>query len=527
MNSLVESFSVKFHDQDLPIEGIINNDDERFGILKLKIREGKIIKYPLFLLFSLDITGSMSEPASHNSTKIDCLIQTFNNIISFLSTCGATVYIKVNTFNETCVTLVDTTLVTPTNVNVIQEQIKKALEPNGCTNIGAALKKAATDMNFYINENPKNIVGHIFLSDGDPTSGERNFTVLANMIDIKYQNTFLGFGIHHNAELFQMFASKRLAEYRFIDNVEISSLVYGEVLNNYLYPGINNIAITITNASIYDYNTNTWVTSLFEDTICTEIERIYHIKTRNLNDVIITATLSGELKGIPIDSMEDYDNERTSQVEKLCELQSTFNNANKENLDRYLFRQKVQELLFRSKELNSGSSINKEDLVKCMKDTFKTIKAYMQDNDLVSDSFFVMLCDDIHIVYRTLDSQVGVMYATSRITCQGKQQSYQTSSPAQIINNVTPNQHPSVFQMSSMPCTPRRGGRSGIHFGGAVPHPPFQFGSFINPPLPGDPLSALGDDLDLYSPSKTTNKTCFSTPTAIKTMSSIMKKNDF
>jgi hypothetical protein len=81
--------------------------------------------------------------------------------------------------------------------------------------------------------------------------------------------------------------------------------------------------------------------------------------------------------------------------------------------------------------------------------------------------------------------------------------------------------------MSSIPCTPRaRGGRSGIQFGGAVPHTPFQFGSVINP-LPGDPLSALGDDLDLYSPSKTTNKTCFSTPTAIKTMSSIMRKNDF
>jgi hypothetical protein len=441
MNSLVESFSIKFHNQDVPIEGIINTDDERFGILKLKIREGKLISYPLFLLFSIDITGSMSEPASHNSTKMSCLIQTFHNIISFLSTCGANVYIKVNTFNETCVTLVDTTLVTPTNVNVIQEQIN-ALEPDGCTNIGAALKKAATDMNSYINENPKNVAGHIFLSDGEATSGECNFTVLANMIDINYQNTFLGFGIHHNATLFQMFASKRLAEYRFIDNVEISSLVYGEVLNNYLYPGINNITITISNASVYDYNTNTWVTSLFEDTICTEIERIYHIKTRNINDGIITATLSGELKGIPIDSMEDFNNERTSQVEKLCEVQSTFNNAIKENFDKYLFRQKVQELLFRSKELNSGNSISKEDLIKCMKDTFKTIKAYMQDNDLVNDSFFVMLCDDIHIVYRTLDSQVGVMYATSRITCQGKQQSYQTSSPAQILN-VTPNQHPS------------------------------------------------------------------------------------
>ena len=45
--------------------------------------------------------------------------------------------------------------------------------------------------------------------------------------------------------------------------------------------------------------------------------------------------------------MEDFNNERTSQVEKLCEVQSTFNNAIKENFDRYLLRQKVQELLFR------------------------------------------------------------------------------------------------------------------------------------------------------------------------------------
>ena len=69
----------------------------------------------------------------------------------------------------------------------------------------------------------------------------------------------------------------------------------------------------------------------------------------------------------------------------------------------------------------------------CIKDKikllFNQLKRFIQDNDYENDAFLKTLCDDLSIVYNTIEDYHGNAYAISRHSAQGGQQSYNTSSP--------------------------------------------------------------------------------------------------
>jgi hypothetical protein len=121
------------------------------------------------------------------------------------------------------------------------------------------------------------------------------------------------------------------------------------------------------------------------------------------------------------------------------------------DLTNYLFRQKTQELLFKTKEhlqnireykekdhqFKRYKSVFKEtdvltdvlttktDVLKAqLKDFFKSMLDYIEANKLKDDEFFKMLCDDIYIAIKSFDMENGLMFAAARHTSQGRQQSY-------------------------------------------------------------------------------------------------------
>ena len=51
----------------------IINENETFGILSIKMKKTKKTEFPTLLLFTVDITGSMNEPAYNNVSKLDVL----------------------------------------------------------------------------------------------------------------------------------------------------------------------------------------------------------------------------------------------------------------------------------------------------------------------------------------------------------------------------------------------------------------------------------------------------------------------
>jgi hypothetical protein len=48
-----------------------------------------------------------------------------------------------------------------------------------------------------------------------------------------------------------------------------------------------------------------------------------------------------------------------------------------------------------------------------------------------------MLCDDIYIAYKTINSPLGIMYTSARHTSNGRQQTYMCSATQNFYNPQT------------------------------------------------------------------------------------------
>jgi len=446
MSSIIENAYFEFHSSAvLPISNIVN-ENENFGIVSLKIKKTNIINTPTLFLFTIDTTGSMDEPAYKNITKLQVVKQTFRSMMNYLSKLETPIFIRVHSFNETVKNVIDNILISQDNVNEITSKID-ALYSNGSTNIGQALKKANDTMKQYSIENPEHQVIHIFMTDGQATHGITNNDDLVKIVDTKFTNNFVGFGFDHNALLLQKLSDLENSEYLFVDNMENTTLIYGEIIHRYLYSAIKNAELVIENGVIYNWKTNTWDSKLIEPIIVSEIEKYYHIKTTNIADINI------KLYGV-----NTYDNSNTFQLLNVIEVMPDLiqlkerNNENNSDeyisddddvhsnydeddvqivpvdLSKYMFRQRTQELLFKSINVGFENYDENQKIKTELKKFFKTMRDYMRFNNLLKDKFMITLCDDICITYRSYGTEHGIMYTTSRSTSQGRQQTY----------NVTP-----------------------------------------------------------------------------------------
>lgn len=414
---------------EIPALDIIN-EDETFGILSIKMKKTKKTEFPTLLLFTVDITGSMNEPAYNNVSKLDVVKQTFKSMVRYIVSLDTTnIQLRVHAFNEQVDVVIDNIIVNKENEEKILSIIQ-SLEADNCTNIEKALHYANDTITTILEKEPTLQVSHIFMTDGDPTSGECNANILATMVNNTFPNVFIGFGSTHNVVLLKKLSDFENCDYLFVDNMEKSSLVYGETLHRYIYPALKNVEIVIDNGFIYDWKTNNWVERLVEPIIVGEIEKIYHIKTTQPTSVC------AELYGIVCSTAEigdptDYNMlsgvlEHLESVSVVPALVNVATNKIKNDLTKYMFRQKTLELLFKAKSIDDKVEVKlfKQQL----KLFFKTMRMYMKTNQLYEDKFLINLCDDISIMYHSIGTQLGMMYTTARQTSQGRQYTY-TSTP--------------------------------------------------------------------------------------------------
>jgi hypothetical protein len=101
----------------------------------------------------------------------------------------------------------------------------------------------------------------------------------------------------------------------------------------------------------------------------------------------------------------------------------------KTNLCPYVYRQKTQEIMYMVKNKEFFTNHEKKEWKTKMKSLFKNIRKYLRSFVLVKEeeSMMKMLCDDLSIIYQTIDYSNGAMYALSRFTSQGRQQAYTVS----------------------------------------------------------------------------------------------------
>ena len=423
--SVIENSFCQIHSHTDGLDLDVLNEGEQFGILSMKMKKTKITERPTMILFSIDNTASMEEKAYRNTTKLEIAIKTLKNIMTYLSTIDAPVYIQLYTFNLEVRSVIDTILVNKSNVEELINKIEK-IAANNSTDIGYALKCANENMTKYHKTNPTHQIIHIFMTDGEPTSGECNAEKLSTMVNNDFPNIFVGFGEYHNVNLLKKLSDKDNGDYQFVDNMENTSLIYGETIHRYLYPALQNVEITIENGFIYNWKTNSWATKLYEPVIIGEIEKIYHIKTRTPYDFIcdvygiVCSLLANDIENQQTITNELQHLESISVLPALIDINT--NKIEETNLAKYLYRQKTQELLYKAKE-----SKNKDDnkIVKLeMNAFFKNMREYVKTNNLVDDKFMKNLCDDICITYRTIGTHLGAMYNISRLTTQSRQQTY-------------------------------------------------------------------------------------------------------
>ena len=339
------------------------------------------------------------------------------------------IQLRVHAFNEQVDVVIDNMIVNKENEEKILSIIQ-SLEADNCTNIEKALHYANDTITTILEKDPNLQVSHIFMTDGDPTTGECNANILATMVNNSFPNVFIGFGSTHNVVLLKKLSDFENCDYLFVDNMEKSSLVYGETLHRYIYPALKNVEIVLDNGLIYDWKTNNWVERLVEPIIVGEIEKIYHIKTSQPTSVC------AELYGIVCSTAEigdptDYNMlsgelEHLESVYVMPALINVATNKVNDDLTKYMFRQKTLELLFKAKSIVDKQEVNvfKQEL----KVFFKKMRMYMKANDLYQDKFLINLCDDISIMYHSIGTQLGMMYTTARQTSQGRQYTY-TSTP--------------------------------------------------------------------------------------------------
>lgn len=413
-------------DDDIPFN-IFEDSSEKFGTLTIKMAKKDITTTPIFILLSIDVTNSMDSIVkavyrnNEKISKMDYMIKTCKNMVEYLSNQPVDIYITVHAFNTNVIVVIENEKITAETKNSIIEKFEY-LKPKGSTDIGLALVESQKTLTEYREKNPTHKISHIFMTDGEPNAGILNESILESLINKDFNNVFVGFGKDHNSTLLCKLSENGKSEYHVVIDEENTGLVYADTIYQLLFSAIENIKITMNDGLIYNWKTNTWSNYLEQNVFVSETEKTFHIRTHNPSNVsaLINGVISDQYiveqlldEVVPLPDLLETDGEQHMHTD----------------LSKFIFRQKVQEILF---EL-SRSSIKQPRIQKRfetlenknnLRTFFAKMRQFMRNKGLLTDPFMLLLCDDILVVYNSLNTCESTMYLSARQISQGTQQSY-------------------------------------------------------------------------------------------------------
>ena len=430
-----ENSKINYKIVDLPIL------DSTFGILNMKAKTVAVTSISQDFVFSIDNSGSMSDLCSDGRTKMRHILHTLKNMIHYFNDNPLiNANITVFTFDDAVRKTVERTRVTPENICEIVSMIDK-IRPLSSTNIEGALISSKEYITELKKLYPDTEISHIFMTDGDATSGSKDYEVLRQHVDRSVKNAFIGFGIEHDANLLNLLGGTANSSYHFIDKLETAGFVYGEILHEILYKSLKNGELVIKNGLIYNYKSNLWTNKLAIGDIIGESDKTYHIISDNPSCCIITISGTNYKDCNHYNTIVFFDED----INKNCDL------------TKYIFRHRTLQLLFEVNEFetekhikNSSDSdansrfdgglslrlsintlmnnqeinLKESNLKRKLIEFITEIKNYITNNHLTDDKFLKNLCDDIYISYNTLGSKYGKMYTCARQSSQGTQRCY-------------------------------------------------------------------------------------------------------
>jgi polyhydroxyalkanoate synthesis regulator phasin/uncharacterized protein YegL len=344
-----------------------------------------------------------------SASKIEQAIFTLKKIVDYLEEHpNIRANVTIFKFDDIFTTVIERTNITEDNYKSIQRIIGK-IKPNGGTNIGMALEETTKYIRELKTAYPTHQISHIFLTDGEVTSGEFDPNNLKQLVDKTVYNYFIGYGSGHDSKLLGILSDFEKSSYHYIDAIEKAGFVFGEILHNITHKLLYNCEIVVEHGVIYNYNTNLYTNRLYIGDIVGESNKVYHLFT----DTPTTC----------------YVHLKTREPLEIHMFQETEHDLSFVN---YAFRHRTLTLLGEVKQCQEkyessqrfGNGGNLSDCKMKMQKLFDEMLKYMEDNNDKQNKFIKMLCDDIHISQKTLGTRYGRMCISSRQTSQGTQRIY-------------------------------------------------------------------------------------------------------
>lgn len=428
--------TLQFDNDIINIEQVpipITISDAKFGILNLKAISAPLSEEDNDFIFMVDCSASMSDHCSDGRDKMHHIIHTLKNMVLYFKE-NPTIksHITIYAFDDSIHRILDRSPVNEDNYEYIIAKINKII-PRNMTDIQLAITTVKNTAETIRNYFPNNNIVNIFMTDGEVTCGSKNHSVLSEIVDRNITNAFIGFGIEHDSTLLTTLSNGKNSEYYFIDKLENSGLIYGEILHGIVYKLLKDVTISVQNGLIYDFKNNIWVDMLYVGEIVSEANKNYHIISSNPDECVVILSAnkinypnnSDKNVNITISRIEEYiDN--TKYIYRQRTLQHLYiandfikRNNLTNNIDEFLFRFYNQEKkLFKHEEITIKRNLRK---------FIEEIKNYMNENNMEDDKFMKNLCDDIYICYMTFDTKFAGMYTCARLTSQGTQRCYTVS----------------------------------------------------------------------------------------------------
>ena len=381
----------------------------KFGLLNLQAVACEPSDIEHEIVLTIDHSGSMD-----SSSKIEQAIYTLKNIVGYLEEHpNIKAKVTIFKFDDRITTVIDRTNITEDNYKIIEKTISK-IRPRGGTNIGLALQETSKYIHMLKTMHPTHQISHIFLTDGEVTSGEFDPNILKQFVVKDIYNYFIGYGSDHDSKLLGILSDFEKSSYHYVDAIEKAGFVFGEILHNITHKLLYNCEIVVEHGVIYNYNTNLYTNRLFIGDIVGESNKVYHLFT----DTPTTC----------------YVHLKTTEPLEIHMFQETEHDLSFVN---YAFRHRTltllgevkqcQEKYERSQRFGNEESFSYGNISDCklkMSKLFDEMLKYMEDNSDKQNKFIKMLCDDIHISQKTLGTKYGRMCISSRQTSQGTQRIY-------------------------------------------------------------------------------------------------------
>jgi len=447
MSEFIQNCFIELNNVKSSYIDLFPNDDYKFGILRVDMVKKDVTKNPVSILFTIDHSASMNDTCSDGKTKLEHVKYTLKKIFEELSNKNCDIEVCVLLFDNKCKLLIDFVKI---NESVLPELVSKIqnIREQGSTNINKALQETQSIISNIQNRK----CYHIFMTDGEANEGECDPYKLLEMVNNKITNIFVGFGIDHDSTLLRVLCKNgQNNEYKFVDQIEKSGMVYGEIIHNILYCLIDNPVLKINFGEIYDWKNNSWVEKIFIQDLVSETEKIFHIRTKTPN--VIYGEILRRENDAEINIMK---------VEVLPELVDNNKNILSNDLTPFMFRQKTQEFMYEAIELMEKGKVknwnnknvqfsqnindydfnlfslpiknvkpkkqihikdnSKEKIKNEIKSFIEKMMSYTkEEKDQEYNSMIKLLCDDLYICYKTINTNQGIMYTASRQTSQGNQ----------------------------------------------------------------------------------------------------------